>query len=231
MFQLFSSGVHKREDIWVQTKFTSLDGQDPNRIPYDKLKPAPEQVKESIEISRQNLKVEVIDSLVLHSPMRGGFEETLEVWKSMETGVDEGKIQILGISNCYDFEFFTRLYNSTRHKPKVLQNRFYSDTNWDSDLRAFCVQNKIAYQSFWTLTANPELLRHKFMHQVAAEKRITKEQLLYRFLVDLGHQPLTGCTTLRHVQEAVSVKDITRIDDNALKGIKQLIGDKYPISM
>ena len=229
--QLFSLGTHKREDIWVQTKFTSLDGQDPNRIPYDKLKPAPEQVKESIEISRQNLKVEVIDSLVLHSPMRGGFEETLEVWKSMETAVDEGKIQILGISNCYDFEFFTRLYNSTRHKPKVLQNRFYSKTNWDSDLRAFCVQNKIAYQSFWTLTANPELLRHKFIHQVAAEKRITKEQLLYRFLVDLGHQPLTGCTTLSHVQEAASVKDITRIDDNALKRIKQLIGDKYPISM
>ena len=231
MYELFSSGQLKREDIWVQTKFTSLDGQDPNRIPYDKSKPAPEQARQSIEISRQNLKVEVIDSLVLHSPMRGGFEETLEVWKALETGVDEGKIQVLGISNCYDFEFFSRLYNSARHKPKVLQNRFYNKTKWDSDLRAFCIQNQIAYQSFWTLTANPELLRHKFLHQIAVEKKITQEQLLYKFLVDLGHQPLTGCTTLNHVQEAVAVKNIPRLSDDSLKGIKQLIGDKYPISM
>lgn len=26
----------KREDIFIQTKFTSIDGQDPNNIPYDK---------------------------------------------------------------------------------------------------------------------------------------------------------------------------------------------------
>lgn len=231
MNQLFSSGKHKREDIWVQTKFTCLDGQDPNRIPYDKSKPAPEQVKQSIEISRQNLKVEVIDSLILHSPMRGGFEDTLEVWRALETGVDEGKIQILGISNCYDFEFFSRLYNSARHKPKVLQNRFYSKTKWDSDLRAFCLQNQISYQSFWTLTANPEILSNKFVQQIARESKITEEQVIYKFLVDLGHQPLTDCTTLNHVQEAASIKDIPRLADDALKGIKQLIGDKYPISM
>ena len=163
--------------------------------------------------------------------MRGGFEDTLEVWRALETGVDEGKVQILGISNCYDFEFFTRLYNSARHKPKVLQNRFYNKTKWDCDLRAFCLQNQIAYQSFWTLTANPELLRNKFVQQIARENKITEEQVLYKFLVDLGHQPLTGCTTLNHVQEAVAVKEIPRLADDALKGIKQLIGDTYPISM
>ena len=49
-------GGYKREDIWIQTKFTSLDGQDPKRIPYDKFKAAPEQARESIEVSRRNLK-------------------------------------------------------------------------------------------------------------------------------------------------------------------------------
>ena len=227
--QIFSSNKHKREDIWVQTKFTSIDGQDPKRIPYDKTKDAPEQVKESIEVSRRNLGVDVIDSLVLHSPMRGGLQATLDVWRALEDGVDQGKIQLLGISNCYDLNFFTNLYNSVRHKPKVLQNRFYGKSDWDNDLRAFCLENGIVYQSFWTLTANPELLRHKYFKQVANKYRITEEQLLYKFLVDLGHQPLTGCTSSNHIKEAVLVNDLHRLSDDELISIKNLIGDKHPL--
>jgi len=229
LHQLFASGQYNREDIWVQTKFTSLDGQDPGRIPYDKTKTAPEQVKESIEVSRQNLKVDVIDSLLLHSPMRGEFQATLDVWKAMEEGVDQGKIQMLGISNCYDFQFFTQLFKAARHKPKVLQNRFYSKSNWDTDLRAYCLQNGIVYQSFWTLTGNPKLLGNKFVRQIANKYKITEEQVLYKFLVDLGHQPLSGCQSLNHVQEAAFVKDLSRLADEELIGIKRLIGDKYPL--
>ena len=231
LHRLLSSSKYKREDIWIQTKFTSLDGQDPNRIPYDRRKNAPDQVRESIEISRQNLRIEVIDSLVLHSPMRGGLQATLDVWRAMEEGVDQGKIQILGISNCYDIQFFTQLYNSVRHKPKVLQNRFYSDTKWDNDLRAFCLENGIIYQSFWTLTANPALLGHKCIRQISNKYKVTEEQVLYKFLVDLGHQPLSGCKSPNHVAEAASVKDMLRMTDDELLSIKKLIGDKYPLSM
>jgi len=229
LYQSFSSGQIKREDVWIQTKFTSIDGQDQKRIPYDKSKPLPDQVRESIEVSRKNLKIDVIDSLVLHSPMRGGFDDTLEVWKAMEQGIDGGKIQMLGISNCYDLEFFKRLYSEVQHKPKVLQNRFYGKTNWDNELRAFCVQNEIVYQSFWTLTANPELLGNKLVKTIASENKLTGEQVLFKFLVDLGHQPLTGCTSLNHVQEAVSIKDIPRLSNVSLNGIKKLIGDKHPL--
>lgn len=34
----------ERKDLFIQTKFTSLDGQDPTRIPYDKNAPLTEQV-------------------------------------------------------------------------------------------------------------------------------------------------------------------------------------------
>lgn len=227
--QLLSSDKLNREDIWVQTKFTSLDGQDPNRIPYDKRKTPADQVRESIEVSRRNLRLEVIDSLVLHSPMRGGLQPTLDVWRAMEEGVDQGKIQMLGISNCYDLKFLTELYSSVRHKPKVLQNRFYSKTKWDSDLRMFCLDNGIVYQSFWTLTGNPELLEHEYVREVASKYGITEEQLVYKFLVDLGHQPLSGCQSPNHVQEAVSVKELSRFTEDELLGIKKLIGDKHPL--
>ena len=56
----------KREDLFLQTKFTSINGQDPNNIPYDPSKPLPEQILESFRISKTNLKTDYLDSLVLH---------------------------------------------------------------------------------------------------------------------------------------------------------------------
>jgi len=223
---MLRTGVVKRDEVWIQTKFTSVDGQDPNRIPYDPRKSPPDQARESIEVSRKNLGVEVIDSWVLHSPMRGGFDKTLEVWKAMEEAVDEGKVQFLGISNCYKLDFFTRLYQLARHKPLVLQNRFYSDSGWDNELRQFCLDHSILYQSFWTLSANPDLLGHRVTREIAEKYSITQAQVLYKFLVDVGHQPLTGCKTEQHVVEAVDVRNLDRFTVDELNAIKKLIGDK-----
>ena len=43
-------------------------------------------------------------------------------------------------------------------KPAVLQNRFYADSGYDVELRAFCKENGVVYQSFWTLTANRDII-------------------------------------------------------------------------
>ena len=76
----------------------------------------------------------------------------------MKAFIQEGKVRNLGISNCYDYNFFTTLYEMATIKPKVLQNRFYSDSNFDTELRKFCKERGIWYQSFWTLTANRHAL-------------------------------------------------------------------------
>uniref|UniRef100_A0A915CSS7 NADP-dependent oxidoreductase domain-containing protein n=1 Tax=Ditylenchus dipsaci TaxID=166011 RepID=A0A915CSS7_9BILA len=59
----------KRQDLFLQTKFTSLNGQDPHKIPYDKNAPLVEQVKQSFATSLINLQTDYLDSLVMHSPM------------------------------------------------------------------------------------------------------------------------------------------------------------------
>ena len=40
----------------------------------------------------------------------------------------------------------------------MLQNRFYVDSGYDLELRQFCREQGITYQTFWTLTANPHVL-------------------------------------------------------------------------
>src|ERR1700685_3899683 len=73
-----------RPDLYLQTKFTSLSGQDPNRIPYDPKAPLPDQVAESIAASLKNLQTDYLDCVLLHSPMPT-MALTLSVWSTLES--------------------------------------------------------------------------------------------------------------------------------------------------
>lgn len=155
---LYSQGIISRSNMFLQTKFTSLNGQDPNRIPYDPRAALSEQVHESFNISLTNLQTDYIDSLVLHSPMQH-YADTHIVWRAMENIHATGKVRELGISNCYNLNTLQQLYKDAVVKPTVLQNRFYADSGYDEEIRQFCNEHSIRYQSFWTLTANPRILK------------------------------------------------------------------------
>src|SRR3954452_12210172 len=60
-------GVVKRDALFLQTKFTSIDGQD-ERLPYDAAADVATQVQQSFASSLEHLRVATIDSYVLHGP-------------------------------------------------------------------------------------------------------------------------------------------------------------------
>jgi len=115
---------YPRESIFLQTKFTSYNGQDPNRCPYDPKLPLPEQVKQSFAQSLKNLKTTYVDSLVLHSPL-DTHTENMEVWRIFEELHSLGKVKVLGISNIYSLKTLKQIYTDATIKPSVIQNRFY----------------------------------------------------------------------------------------------------------
>src|SRR5579871_3114556 len=134
-----------RGELYLQTKFTPLSGQDPARVPYDPEAPLPEQVRQSFAVSLRNLGTEYLDCLVLHSPLPQA-RQTLEVWRAMESLVEAGRVRQLGISNCYRVGQLEELYDSVRVKPAVVQNRFYAETGYDRGIRAVCGRYGIIYQ-------------------------------------------------------------------------------------
>lgn len=190
----------KREDVYLQTKFTSVDGQDPRNIPYDKNGPLSTQVQQSIEKSLENLRTSYIDSILLHGPLRT-HEDNLVVWKTLERFVDDGKVYQLGVSNFYKVSELKKLYDDVRIKPKILQNRFHEDTGYDLTIRQFCNEYNIIYQSFWTLTANPHILRNVDVINFARRRSKTPAQLFFAYLMQCGIVPLTGCTSEVHMIE------------------------------
>ncbi len=200
----FAQGKLSRSELYLQSKFTSLSGQDPQRLPYDPDAELAEQVTESLHSSLRNLGTEYLDCLLLHSPMPT-IPQTLEVWQAMEELVEQGKVLSLGISNCYNPRLLEYLCATVRIKPQVLQNRFYAATGYDRIIRAFCVENTIRYQSFWTLTANPDLLGHPLMAGLAERYGKSRAQILFRYLTQVGVTPLTGTTSQRHMQEDLEI--------------------------
>ena len=170
--KLFEEGTVSREEIFIQTKFTSLDGQDPQNISYDQYSSLEEQVRQSFRKSCENLGINYIDSFVLHSPLQS-FMDTMRVWRIMEEFYLNGSVKHLGISNTYDVEFFKRLYESAIVKPTFIQNRFYSRSGYDVQIREFCQLHRITYQSFWTLTANPHILsRYRLNNEIKISIRL-----------------------------------------------------------
>jgi diketogulonate reductase-like aldo/keto reductase len=200
------SSTLTRADLYLQTKFTTVSGQDPERIPYDPKARLSDQVAQSCAASLRNLQTTYLDCLVLHSPI-GDPKQATEVWQAMEAQFDAGDVKQLGISNCYSAEYLAALHRAVRIKPAVVQNRFYSDTGYDREVRAFCKQHGIIYQSFWTLSANPQLLASQPVLALAAHYRRTAAQILFRYLSHEGVVPLTGTTSETHMRDDLAIFD------------------------
>jgi diketogulonate reductase-like aldo/keto reductase len=197
-----------RDELYLQTKFTPLGGQDPRRIPYDKRARVAVQVEQSCRASLRNLGVTHLDALLLHSPI-SPFEALREAWQALEALVDAGLVQRLGISNCYDLHLLSTLHETARIKPRVVQNRFYRETGYDREVRAFCRLHGVRYQSFWTLTANPHLLAHRDILGLAARHAATPAQILFRYLTEVGVTPLSGTTSELHMQQDLAIFELS----------------------
>src|SRR3989338_10163137 len=48
--EVYAEGKQSRKDIYIQTKFTSVSGQDPQSIPYDPKLPLRDQVLQSFKV-------------------------------------------------------------------------------------------------------------------------------------------------------------------------------------
>lgn len=199
-----------RADLFIQTKFTSLSGQDINKpLPYDPKAPFREQVLQSFATSQRNLQTDYIDSLVLHSPMPT-HAQTMEVWRAFEELQKQGKVRQLGISNIYKLEEFKKIYQESTVKPSVVQNRFHVESGYDVDLRRFLNEHGVIYQSFWSLTANPHAVNHPAVREIAKHHGRDREQIFYKFLIQhLGICPLNGTSSEAHMKADLDIFDPT----------------------
>ena len=203
----FASGLVRRDELFLQTKFTSAGGQD-HRLPYDPAADLATQVRQSFKSSLEHLRVEAIDSYVLHGPARrfGLTASDLDIWQAMESLHAAGKTRFLGVSNV-GLDQLEALCARATTRPAFVQNRCFAQTGWDREVRAFCRERSIVYQGFSLLTANLAELRHPAFARLVARVGQTPAQVVFRFALQVGMQPLTGTTDPAHMREDLESYD------------------------
>jgi diketogulonate reductase-like aldo/keto reductase len=218
----YRAGVVTRADLFLQTKFTYQAGQD-HRLPYDPAADLTTQVAQSLRSSLEHLGTEGVDSYVLHGPASGyGWTDyDAEVWAAMVAERDVGRTRLLGVSNV-SLRHLEQMLASGAEPPAFVQNRCFARAGWDRAVRAFCTRRRITYQGFSLLTANPEVLGHSLVREIAARGAATPAQVVFRFALAVGMLPLTGTTDDDHMRQdlasralALSADEVRAIEDLA----------------
>ncbi len=199
----------ERESLFLQTKFTSVDGQG-GRTPYDASAGLTTQVTQSFDSSLTHLHTEYVDSYVLHAPLsrRGLGEADWEVWAAMEGLYQSGKTKMIGISNVAADQL-AELCEQAKVKPMVVQNRCFAALGWDQEVREICQANGIVYQGFSLLTANREVLADREIQTIAKRLGTGPAQVIFRFAMQIGMLPLTGTTSRQHMKEDLQAEQLT----------------------
>jgi diketogulonate reductase-like aldo/keto reductase len=211
---LYAGGGLSRRDLFLQTKFTYVGGQD-HRLPYDPRADYPTQVRQSFVSSLQHLRTDRVDSYVLHGPSvaRGLSDADYQVWKEMEALCREGKTAVIGVSNV-SLGQLRMLVEAAEVPPRFVQNRCFAVTQWDREVREFCVARDMIYQGFSLLTANAQLFRDPEMVGIARRHKKTVAQVIFRFARQVGMLPLTGTTDVAHMEEDLASEGFSLAEDD-----------------
>ncbi|KAH9047915.1 Aldo/keto reductase [Lactarius hengduanensis] len=192
---LYRKHGYKREDLFLQTKFTSINGQDTSQpLPYDPSSTVEVQVRSSFATSLRQLRTTYLDSYILHSPL-DTYATTLQAWRILVTLQDEGCVRAIGLTGA---------------SVQVVQNRWYERNGWDREVVKWCHANNAQYQSFWTLTGSPSLLSHPAIATFAEANKCTPPQAVYRFAQSLGITPLSGTTDETHMREDLVAESLNQ---------------------
>jgi diketogulonate reductase-like aldo/keto reductase len=216
-------GVVTRPDLFLQTKFTYQRGQD-HRLPYDPEASLAVQVAQSLASSLDHLGTDYVDSFVLHGPASGhGWTDSdAEVWDAMRKERDAGRTRSLGVSNV-SLRHLEQLEANHDELPAFVQNRCFARLGWDREVRLFCNRHKMVYQGFSLLAANPEVLQHPPLIDLASRMNATPAQVVFSFARAVGMLPLTGTSSAEHMEQDLASLELA-LPPEVVQAIESMAG-------
>jgi methylglyoxal/glyoxal reductase len=150
------SGI-PREELFVTTKLWNSDhGFDRALAAFDE--------------SRAALGLGLVDLFLLHWPVR---RLRLDSWRALERLYDEGRVRAIGVSN-FVTHHLEELMNHARIAPMVNQIEVHPFLQ-QRDVRAWCVNHKIAIAAYCPLAKGAALL-DPTVKAVATEAGVTPAQ-------------------------------------------------------
>jgi diketogulonate reductase-like aldo/keto reductase len=87
------------------------------------------------------------------------------------------------------------------------------------ELRRWCGGHGVIFQSFWSLTANGNILASDALRDLAERYHKTPAQIFFRYLSQTGIVPLTGTSSAQHMRDdfeifgfTLQIEDMNRVE-------------------
>ncbi|NHK27929.1 aldo/keto reductase [Parvularcula flava] len=209
-----NSGI-AREELFVTTKL------DAGIKSY-------EEAKEAIDGSLENLGLDVIDLMIIHSPQPWDkfgsddrfFEGNLAAWKALEEACEAGKLRAIGVSN-FQKQDVDNLIENARIKP--MSNQILAHiSNTPFELIEHCKGADMVVEAYSPM-GHGEILDNEKIKEIASRYDVSVPQLSIRYLLQLGLLPLPKTANPDHMQNNADVGfEISESDMEALRTIEPI---------
>jgi diketogulonate reductase-like aldo/keto reductase len=189
-----------RDDVFVETKVWIRDyGYDATLHAFDK--------------SAGKLGLEQIDLLILHQPMPGRFDLTIEAYRALETLLDDGRVRAIGVSNFMP-DHLARLSDASSVTPAVNQIEVHPYFRQPDVLAANAERNIVSQAwspiggiTFYRDGSKGSTLQDPTIVEIATALDRTPAQVMLRWHLQQGRQVIPKSVTPSRIAENVDVFD------------------------
>jgi diketogulonate reductase-like aldo/keto reductase len=178
-----------REEIFVTTKLW---------IMYFEA----EKTMEAIDKSLNRLGMKYVDLFLVHWPAEG----YLEIWKSMEKILAEGKARAIGVSN-FKINHLENLLEEADIIPAVNQIEC-TPYNYNKELIDYCKSKDIKIEAYSPITRGLKLSDPKLI-ELASKYNKTAAQILLRWNLEIGSIVIPKSTNKKRIIENSEIFDFT----------------------
>ena len=171
-----------------------------------------EETDDAYERTKADLKelnLEYVDLMLIHRPPPTGAGE--ELWEGLIRAKKEGLVRDIGASN-YSTELIDKLIEAGGEVPTVNQIE-WSPFGHSRDMMKYCAEKKIIIQAYSPLTRTKRL-DDDALAQVADRYNKSPAQILIRWNMQLGINPIPKANQKKHLEENISVFDFEISDDD-----------------
>jgi diketogulonate reductase-like aldo/keto reductase len=185
-----TSGL-EREEIFLVTKVEETeDGYDATK---DRLR---------------DLGLDYADLMLIHRPPDRGAGEW--IWEGLIKAKQEGLCREIGVSN-YTTSQVGAVTDATGERPAVNQIE-WTPFGHTQEMLDYCREHDVLIQSYSPLTRG-ERLDDASLAEIARGHNKTPAQVLVRWNIQLGANPVPKASTREHLQEDIDVFDFELADD------------------
>ncbi|MGI5117910.1 aldo/keto reductase [Marinactinospora thermotolerans] len=189
-----------RDEVFVETKVWISDyGYDDTLHAFDK--------------SAGKLGIDQIDLLILHQPLPGEFERTVQAYKALERLYADGRVRAIGVSNFMP-DHLDRLLAETEVVPAVNQIEVHPYFR-QSELLAYDTEHGILNQAwspiggitFYRDGSKGSTLEDPVVGEIAAAHGRTPAQVMLRWHLQQNRQVIPKSVTPSRIAENFDVFD------------------------